>query len=248
MHVRAYILLLMVAGFVVSIVSLPTAVVSAIGYIAPNPTDVAFNITTDENGTVYISLVGNMTIYNYSRTTITIGWYNESFIYVSYSGVFINSTSELVPLIVDIYNGTGANATLEYVFNASNPDILPRNNNIVFYRELYNVTGFTNITYTVIDAVNNTVIYTGVLPLPPGAELIKYYHSNAYISWLPTLIPIALLFGFAGRGRVKMVGAGLIVYGIVLMMLPYLGIYPPHLPLLIVFSILFGIIILVMTR
>lgn len=245
MRLHAYILLLLVA---VVVLPVPTAVVTAIGYVNPNPMDVNFNITTDENGTVYISLTGNMTIYNYSRTTITLGWYNESFIYVSYSGVFINSTDELIPIIIDIYNGTGANATLKYVFNASNPGLLPRNGNVVFYRELYNVTSFTNITYTVINATDNTVLYTGVLPPPPGAELIKYYHSNAYISWLPTLIPIALLFGFAGRGKVKMVGAGLIVYGVVLMMLPYLGIYPPHLPLLIVFSILLGIIILIMTR
>ena len=208
-------------------------------------------VETDENGTVYISFAG-LSVYKYVKTQIGIGWYNSSYIYVSYTGLYVDSPEEdLVPVKVELYNGTGDTKVLKYVFNATNfTEMQQTFSGVVFKISYYNVSGFTNITYIVYNmtnASNPSIIYEGVLPPPPTSGLTAIY-GNAYMSYLASLIPLSLLILFAGRGKPKDVGLGCIIYGIVILLLPYIGIYPAYSTLLFSLSIIIGIIILFFSR
>jgi len=247
MYVAAYMLVIILAAASLSVSVSCTSVILYVTQPLGQGDDINVNITTDDNGTVYIQISG-VTIYNYTRTTLTISWLNITHIAVVYSGVYQHSPSELYIMRVEIYNGSYVNASPVYdvVFNATNATGA---DSVLYMSRYFDVDGFSNITYVVYVFDNGTwtMVYEGCMPVPPGRMFAEYY-AMEYMSYLAVLIPVAILFGLAGRGNIRDIGVGLIAYGVFLMALPFMGIYPPHMNALIVVSILGGIILLIFTK
>ena len=218
-----------------------------VGYVLPTAVmnthaDTSVNISMDANGTVYIMISG-FTVEKFVRSQVIIGYYNSSHIYVSYMGLYVESPeTDLVPALVEIYNGTSKKV---YTFNATSFSNMGQPfSNTVTKTEYYYVADFTSIrivVYNMTDPSNPVVVFEGELPPPPQPGAIW---SGEYVSYLAVLIPIAILILLAGRGSTLAVGMGLVVYGVVVLLLPYLRLYLSYTNMLSAVSIILGIIII----
>lgn len=167
------------------------------------------------NTTVFIQVTG-LQMLRYNTTLIRAGFINDSFIRIVYSGEYAENSSELIPLKVYVY---GDNNTLIY-----NTTFIPLSSptNIVMESVDVNVTGYSTVKIMVYDATSGK--YVGEIELKVPEIVVGY----GYTSYLAYLIPVALLILFTVRGSFKGVAVGFMLFGIVTLMLQYMGVPVPY--------------------
>jgi len=207
-------------------------------YVPPNPTigGSYFNIYLINN-TVYV-LVSGLKAEKMNITLLRFGLYNSTFVKIVYTGQYAKDLNELVPLRVLVY---GDNTTLlaNITFNPYNSTSYI--NNTVSNTYLVNATGYKEVEIQVY-TLSGQYVGEYIIKIP---EVIP---MTGYLSYLSFLIPIGLGIAFSLRGDVKLVGLGFIIYGIVILLLPYIGINIQHVMTLSSISIGIGVVILYVTR
>ncbi len=198
------------------------------------------NSTTTTEPTVSIS---NVTVYRFNTTTISIGIENSTHLILSYACLYENSTSDCCKIQIEVYDENMSllgtydfiNFTEMCTLNGlcSKVVYIPYGNNTKITYKIYR---YYNSSYKVLLKQD-----TMIIPFSP----VK---MTGYMGILATLIPIAILIKLAGRGSVKDVGLGLILFGVSLLMIGYLGIYTNYMYLAFVASVLVGILLVYNSR
>jgi len=207
-------------------------------YVPPNPTigGSYFNIYLINN-TVYV-LVSGLKAEKMNVTLLRFGLYNSTFVKIVYTGQYAEELNELVPLRVLVY---GDNTTLlaNITFNPYNSTSYI--NNTVSNTYLVNATGHKEVEIQVY-TLSGQYVGEYIIKMPEAMPM------TGYLSYLSFLIPIGLAIAFSLRGNIKLVGLGFIIYGIIVLILPYIGVNVQHVMTLSSISIGIGVIILFVTR
>ena len=194
------------------------------------------NTTTTSEPTVTIS---NVTVYRFNATTISVGIENSTHAIISYTCIYENSSeTDCCKIQVEVYD---ENMSLIGTYNFTNFTEMCTLNGLCSKVAYVPYGNNTNITYKVYKYYNESyreLLAQGTLVIPRSVVSM-----TGYMGLLATLIPIAILIKLAGRGTVKDVGLGLILFGVSLLMIGYLGIYPPYMYLAFVISILVGMLL-----
>ena len=187
----------------------------------------------------YVSLE-NITVFDYNVTTVSFGFINKTHIIVTYTCLYqVSYEDECARLRIDFYNDT---TLVDTVFFTNYTLLCGKLESICSGADYVNITGFERITYKIYDTTTGELLQEGEIPIPYfGPELV------GYLSLLYVLVTIGVIGGFAAKGSLKMTGIGFIVAGVLILLLPYIGIYPPYLYVLFVLSIIIGIILLWMS-
>jgi len=186
------------------------------------------------NTTVFVQVSG-LQMLKYNTTLIRAGFINSTFIRIVYTGEYAMNSSELVPLKIYVY---GDNNTLIY-----NTTFIPLSSptNIVMEYVDINVTGYSTVKIMVYDATTGK--YVGEIELKVPEVVLGY----GYTSYLAYLIPLALLIAFTVRGSLKGVALGFMLFGIVTLMLQYMGVPVPYPMIVSAVSIFISLVLLWMS-
>lgn len=189
------------------------------------------------NTTEYYIQIQNVTIFQFNVTGLSIGFVNESHIIITYTCMYqSNYSEECTPLRVEVYDDTVLKYTL-YFTNLT--QLCGYLESVCSGHDYVNVTGFSKIVLKVYNNETNELLQVAEVPIPYfGPKL------TGYLTMLYYLLTIGLFGGLAARGSMKTIGLGFIVFGIVTLVLPYIGIYPPYQYVLFVFAIIVGLILL----
>lgn len=196
---------------------------------------------TNTTTTEYRITIENVTVFSFNVTGIAVGFINSSHMIVTYTCLYnANYTEECTRLVVMVYNDQ------LFVQNISFDNLTKLCSafeSVCSGYSYVNVSGFSKIVLKAVDADTQEVLQVAEIPMP-------YYgpRLTGYLSMLYALIPAGIIGGLVARGSLKMIGVGFIVLGLVTLLLPYLGIYPPYQYVLFVFAIIVGLIILWFSR
>jgi len=191
--------------------------------------------------TEYRITIENVTVFSFNVTGVSVGFINSSHIIVTYTCLYsANYSEECVPIVIMVYNGE------LFARNISFTDLgtmCTRFESVCNGYGYVNVTDFTKIVLKAVDNRTQEILQVVEIPIP-------YYgpQLTGYLSMLYALIPVGVIGGLAARGSLKMVGMGFLVLGLVFLLLPYIGIYPPYQYVAFVFATVVGIIILWFSR
>jgi len=199
-------------------------------------TTVTITITNTTTTTTEVRIIiQNVTVFKFNVTSISFGFANRSTLVVSYVCMYEVSYAECTPLTVNIYNGT----TLMYQFNFTDFGSMCTLESVCSCVEYADVSNFTAIHVEVYNANTGQLLSAFDIPIPyAGPQL------TGYLQLLYPLITVGVIVGLAARGSMKSISLGFIVAGISLLLLPYIGIYPPNQYALFVFAVIVGIILL----
>jgi len=180
-------------------------------------------------------IIQNVTVFRFNVTTLFFGFVNESTMIVSYTCMYEESCDECIPLLVKIYN----DAKLAYEIDFTDFEEMCTVESICSDRVFIDVSGFTRIHVEVYDAETMELLGEFDAELPYAGPKL-----TGYLQLLYPLVTIGIIVGLAARGSTKTTAIGFIVAGVALLVLPYIGIYPPNMYALFVFSIIIGVILL----
>ena len=198
------------------------------------------NTTTTSEPTVTIS---NVTVYRFNTTVVTIGIENSTHLILSYSCIYENSTSDCCKIQVEVYNeSNGLIGTYDFTNYTEMCSLNGLCSKVVYVPYGNN----TEITYKIYRYYNSS--YKVLLKQDTMSIPFSPVKMTGYMGILATLIPVAILIKLAGRGSVKDVGIGLVLFGVSLLMLGYLGIYARYMYLAFVASMLIGMMLIYSSR
>jgi len=180
-------------------------------------------------------IIQNVTVFKFNVTSISFGFANSSTLAVSYVCMYEADYTECTPLIVNIYNGTN----LIYQLNFTDFESMCTLESICSGVEYVDISNFTGIHVEIYDVVTGQLLNAFDIPIPyAGPQLV------GYLQLLYPLVTIGVIVGLAARGSMKTIGLGFILAGVAVLILPYIGVYPPYQYALFVFSIIIGIVLL----
>ena len=223
------------AGALLLLLFLALVIVGMAGFVLAGAEVINVNIS---NSSVNVSFT-NITIVNFTKTSVSMGWVNQSSFFVSYLCLYqLNYTNECHVVNVIIYNNTVPVYNITFNPN-STIDCAHQVPGICSASARVNVSGFNVVNVLVRD------LTTGKQAGPFSYEFP--YHGprlEGYASYISLIIPLGILFGLAGRLNTRNIGIGLFVYGLILPVTLVLGANIRDVALVSTISIVFGLILI----
>lgn len=189
--------------------------------------------TTTVTTTPIVVSFENVTVFKFNVTVVSFGYINRTTLIVSYTCQYATTPDEdCVYIGVEFYNGT------ELKESFSIP-IVCHLESICSYVTYVNIANYSKIHVKLYDLNKDKLLAETDIPIPYAGPSL-----SGYLSFLYILIPVGLIGGLAARGSIKMIGIGFVLLGVVFLLLPYIGIYPPNQYAVFTVSIIIGIILL----
>ena len=234
------------SGSMVYWVALLAIIVSAVivmawGFTARADT-IYVNVT---NGTVYVKF-GNLTIINFTRTIINIGWINNTHLGCAYSCLYATSPENDCDRVkVEVYDGTVLKYQVEYDPSSNNTALCPPSlQGMCVGYTVFNVTDFENTPYIIVKDLDTNET-RGPFAYPPPYQGPRL---EGYAEYIAILVPYGVLISLAGRLSMKNVGIGLVIYGLLVPLLATLGANIRNLMLASSISIILGVVLIWMSN
>jgi len=223
-----YVLALIILAFGVPVVVAQTETTTA------ETTTITVTTTTATTTEVRI-VIQNVTVFRFNVTSLIFGFANSTTLVVSYVCVYETDYTECTPLTVNIYNDT------ELVYQLSFADFgeMCTIESVCSGREYLDISNFSKIHVEVYSAETGQLLQAFDIPIPYAGPQLA-----GYLQLLYTLVTVGVLGGLAARGSTKTIGIGFVLFGIAMLLLPYIGIYPPYQYVLFVFAVIIGIVLL----
>lgn len=180
-------------------------------------------------------VIQNVTVFRFNVTSLFFGFANSTTLVVSYVCVYETDYTECTPLTVNVYNDTD----LVYQLSFADWEEMCTIESVCSGREYLDISNFSKIRVEIYSAETGELLQAFDIPIPYAGPQLA-----GYLQLLYTLVTIGVLGGLVARGSTKTIGIGFILFGIAALLLPYIGIYPPHQYVLFVFAVIIGIVLL----
>ena len=179
----------------------------------------------------------NVTVYSFNATNLKFSIVNQTSGILVYSCLYeANYTEDCTRLKIEIYNDTAYMYSVDFADLDSYCNILE---SVCSAREFVDIANFTLVRLKIYNYDTGELISEVVIQLPYFGPSL-----TGYLSYLYVLIGIGALVGLSGRGSIKNIGIGFILFGIAIFVLPYLGVYIPYSYIVFALSIILGIVLL----
>lgn len=178
------------------------------------------------------------------RLTPSIGIFihNQTHLVISYSCYYHERVDECHTYIVTLFDRDtgeiideveiGLETAREYI------------SNVLLCSKLVNIGNASNIDIEVFNVVTGETMY-GSISIPKPSIM----GENVFTSMILSILPVSVVVALAVRtGSMQMVGVGLISSGVIVILLPWIGVIFPYIYAMGILLIMFGILVLINYR